>query len=306
MEIDMVGIEHNSGKKAEQGFALIEALISFLILAVGLISLLSFNSASQRSLSEAKSQAEAVALAEQKLQELESFLSVGDARLSDGSYSEHDIAGLITSFDMDWVVATDASDSTQKNARVTVTWDDRDGNEQQVILSSEIYFRDPGEKAQDFIVAMNEVRESTSGDDYVWGTPDGQGGQETDGDATGGETGDVGDGDTGDTGENTDTDTVFQIVVISGSVDVAGNGTQFNGVSASNSNYPVVCEHTSTSYTCTSGQFAVAETLTVKLTFLTNKVVCEPESGYYQFNNVDSDITSGYEAVIRKNSGDCP
>lgn len=287
------------------GFALIEALISFVIMAVGLLALLSFHSVSQRNISEAKTQAEAVALAEQKLQELESFLSETDPRLIDGS-GEEDLVGTLASFTRSWAVVTDASDTTQKNARVTVSWRDRNDNQQSVVLSSDIFFRDPGEKAQDFILALNEVRTAAEGSEYVW-APDGNGGVDTgdQGDDTT-DGGDTAEGDTGDT--TTDpadpSDILLRTISISGSVDV-GNGARFEGVSASDSNYAVTCTHSDSFYSCDSIAFLETESLTVRLTFYTNKTVCTPSAGYYQFNNLTHSITSGYDVVIRNQSRDC-
>src|SRR5690606_20280788 len=88
----------------QQGFALLETLISFLILAVGLLALLSFHSTSQVNIAEAKTQAEAVALAEGKLQELESYLTGDDARL-DAAVETETIAGQLVNYTLTATIA---------------------------------------------------------------------------------------------------------------------------------------------------------------------------------------------------------
>jgi len=291
--------------KSAKGFAMIEALISFVIMAVGLLALISFHNTSQRNISEAKTQAEAVALAEQKLQELESFLSGTDPRLTDGT-GEEDLDGVIASFTRSWAIATDGADSTQKNAQVTVTWQDRDDNTQSVVLSSDIYFRHPADTAQDFILALNEVRVAGTGADYVWGPVDGGGadsGDQGEGDDAGGDG--AGGDDTTDPTDPTDpANILLRTISISGSVDL-GNGARFEGVSASDSNYAVTCTHSDSSYSCLSVAFLETESLTVRLTFHTNKTVCTPSSGYYQINNLSHDLSSGFDVVIRNRSRDC-
>src|SRR5690606_28731655 len=121
-------------KQSMRGFSLIETLISFVVLAVGLLALLSFHSSSQRNISEAKTQAEAVALAEEKLQELESFLAIGDVRLdatpsSPGTCDPSTIAGTLATFTRCWIITETplvGADGTRKDVRVRVTWADRD------------------------------------------------------------------------------------------------------------------------------------------------------------------------------------
>jgi len=292
-------------EKRNMGFALIETLISFVVLAVGLLALLSFHGESQRNISEAKTQAEAVAIAEEKLQELESFLSAADTRLNDGTTTDQ-VTGVLANFSRSWAVSTDATNDSQKTATVTVTWDDREGTQQSVVLSSNFFFRSPSDDMRNFISlvdATQEIAQATGGE---WDTGGGlnPGNGEPSGDEDPVDPGDDQDSPTDPEDPVDPVDPVYISLTITGSVNV-GNGAQFNGVTPSNSNYSVTCSNTSSSYTCTATAIPEGESLTFKLTFLTNKVVCVPSSGYYQFNNISSDISSGYNAVIRNKAKDC-
>jgi len=165
----------DSLKFDQRGFALLESLISFIILAVGLLALVSFHSASQTNIAEAKTQAEAVAIAEAKLQELESFLTATDTRL-DVTDTTENVSGQLATYALNWtVVDTSAS---LRTVTVTVGWDDRNGDAQQVILSSDIHFSSPTEGVENFIAVLEgteEIRENyeTGGDGDPWVAPGG-------------------------------------------------------------------------------------------------------------------------------------
>ena len=150
------------------GFALVETLIAFIVMAVGLLALLSFHSESQRNISESKSQAEAVAIAEAKLQELESYLSTSADNRLDAGTSIDTYSGEVTSFNRSWQVENLAT-GDGKRATVTVTWTDRNGSPQSVILSSEIFFGEPTQGLSDFLRVV-DVADKVYGADNAWGT----------------------------------------------------------------------------------------------------------------------------------------
>ena len=159
-----------AGVKGQRGIGLIEAMISFSILAIGLLALLSFYASTQTSTAEAKAQAEAVAFAEDKLQELESFLTGSDARLDDGTLTDT-VTGAATTFTRSWTVASGA-DPSLKTATVTVTWADRDGNNQNVVLSSEIFYREPTEGIENFLRIASITNQGTPGGSWGGGGQD--------------------------------------------------------------------------------------------------------------------------------------
>src|SRR5690606_7869163 len=139
--------------RRHQGFTMVEALIAFVVLAAGLLALLSFHGATQKTNSDAKMQAEAVALAESKLQELESYLADDDDRLDEGVTTET-VAGLLASYTLTSAVADIGGDASRKLATVQVSWADRDGVTQNLQLSSEIYFRSPAESVANFMKVL--------------------------------------------------------------------------------------------------------------------------------------------------------
>lgn len=199
---------------ANAGFSLIETLISFVVLAVGLLALLSFHSTSQKNISDAKSQAEAVSLAEEKLQELESFLDDSDDRLINAADCDAAaIQGTLASFTRCWVItSTDliTADGERKNARVNVTWTDRDNIAQEVVLNSEIYLRDPGLEAGRILRVVDMANQIALAENVWGGTGDGTG--TGNGDGEGGGNGDDGTG-TG-TGEEGDAEEPYSIILL--------------------------------------------------------------------------------------------
>jgi len=176
-------------KRRDGGFTMVEAIVAFVVLAAGLLALLSFHGATQRTNSEAKIQAEAVALAEEKLQELESFLAYDDGRLEAGEDSDTPPGSGLASFSRSWevedrdpipcVLEEEVVESCLKRATVEVTWFDRNGDQQRVEVSSNIRYRNPVADAGRFLeVVSNQlaVVDGGGGGDASWG--DGNPGQE--------------------------------------------------------------------------------------------------------------------------------
>lgn len=159
---------------SQKGFALLETLISFVIMAVGLLALLSFHSQSQVNIAEAKTQAEAVAIAEGRLQQLESYLTEDDARLALATDTEN-IAGQLATYSLTSAV-TDGGNELRV-ATVTVTWNDRNGDPQQVILSSDIHYEQPTEGSETFLTSLTAAADMRSAaespDNNPWTVPGG-------------------------------------------------------------------------------------------------------------------------------------
>lgn len=157
----------------ENGFAVMEAIIAFVVLALGLVALLSFHGTTQKSMGEAKVQAEAVAFAEAGLHQLESYLTGpdgADARLNPATTTET-LAGQLATFTRISQIANVGTDTSRKDVRVTVRWTDRDGAQQNVVLNSEVYYRDPAEGIENFMAVVTSANEVAAGPG--WGVDNG-------------------------------------------------------------------------------------------------------------------------------------
>jgi len=151
-----------------KGFSLIEVLIALLVLSVGLLALGVFQGSLLRSASDSVARAEAVALAEEKLEDLRSFtvveVPVGTTWAASNSvmafdYIGNDSGGRLASTS-DYSLKSSATGSVNFNRRwavtnitingvpakqvlMTVSWQDKDAT-QQVQLSTTIANVKPG------------------------------------------------------------------------------------------------------------------------------------------------------------------
>jgi len=141
----------------ERGFTLLEALIAFVVLAGGLLAAFRFHSTTMSVTAESKVRAQATALAELKLEELRNFQTIDDFNtiVVDGN-GLGDYAGV--DYAAGFVLAWDRVEAYGDNPRqmdVTVSWTDRDGSAQAVILSSIIWRNEPVDGASNLALALN-------------------------------------------------------------------------------------------------------------------------------------------------------
>lgn len=139
------------GAHRQQGFTLLEALIAFVVLAGGLLALFRYHATTVEGTGTAKVRAEAVALGEQKLEELRSYLTQADfvADTVDGAglgaYAGVDYA---ENFTRRWTVSDNGVN--QKEIAVTVSWTDSANDPQQVQLTSLVLGIPPTQAARNF------------------------------------------------------------------------------------------------------------------------------------------------------------
>lgn len=143
--------------RPQAGVTLIEVLVSFLILAGGLLALLGYQTSSQRGLADAKTQAEASALVEQKLQELQGYLDINDSRLVNGSYTAT-VNGEAATFDLLWEITDLGGGLPIKVFEVSASWTDRDGIDREVLVVSEVTHRRPTLPITDLMEIVQHAR----------------------------------------------------------------------------------------------------------------------------------------------------
>jgi type II secretory pathway pseudopilin PulG len=148
--------------RKQKGFSLTEALVAFVVVAIGLLSVATFQSSLFRQSAYNKARTEALALAQQKIEQLKHYTQApqeayidedGDGVMdADGTYNDDPIDGQNATFNRSWELA---SNNLGKEVGVTVTWADADGQNQSVLLAAEIPWLSP-RTAADQIVDLND------------------------------------------------------------------------------------------------------------------------------------------------------
>jgi type IV pilus modification protein PilV len=140
----------------QAGFTLIEALIAMLVLAFGMLAVAGLQTTLAHNSDIAKQRTEATRLAQAKIEQLRSFEQVASA-VGKYSYTENVVGSsdtvspaassasnvnttTNTAYSRTWAVSASAA---EKSLRVTVGWVDRQGQPQEVVLSSVISRSDP-------------------------------------------------------------------------------------------------------------------------------------------------------------------
>lgn len=137
--------------RRQRGISLLEALIAFLVLSIGILTVGRVQTHLRLGSDIARQRSEAVRLGQEDLETLRSF-SVMAA--SAGARSYADIASAVAAIDSDNGYATNtryrlirdvqpSATTAAKHASVSVGWTDRSGDEQRVVLNSFIAGHDP-------------------------------------------------------------------------------------------------------------------------------------------------------------------
>lgn len=128
----------------QRGFTLIEALISLLVMSFGMLALSGMQISLSRNADVAKQRTEATRLAETRIEEMRSFTGI-----STGAVNWNGLDAMVnttTTTNTTYTVASSMSGvdaDALRAVRVRVSWLDRTGASQEVILSSVISQTDP-------------------------------------------------------------------------------------------------------------------------------------------------------------------
>lgn len=165
---------HGGGR--QRGFTLLEALIAFVVLAGGLLAAYRYHNISIQSTADAKIRAEATALAEQKLEALRNFETIGefttevvshtDVTDGAGSGDAHDWGYDGVDFAASFTRTVTVTGTNPREVLVQVGWTDRAGSPQSVQVSSLLWETEPEGSAVGFNFALNG-----SGGGYSWPEP---------------------------------------------------------------------------------------------------------------------------------------
>jgi prepilin-type N-terminal cleavage/methylation domain-containing protein len=134
--------------RRQRGFTLIESLLAFVVLTIGLLALLRVQPELRQHAELARQRSEAVRLAQQEIEGLRSFVALsGYAAITDRTHSLEADEGGSPRYALERRV--DATAWPQARAvDVTVAWADRRGEAQQVRLSTIIAAHEPALAAQ--------------------------------------------------------------------------------------------------------------------------------------------------------------
>ncbi len=120
-------------QKKSRGVSLVEALIALLVVAVGVVGLLKFQSNSRLNSDVARQRTEALKLAQNNIEQMR---SAKDADIQSANRTVAADASNTANATFQVARVVTASAAASKTVQVTVTWTDRSGAAQQVELSS--------------------------------------------------------------------------------------------------------------------------------------------------------------------------
>ena len=141
-------------KKPAHGFALIEALVAMMVVSFGMLAVAGFQTTLSLNADVAKQRTEATRLAQEKMEQLRTFVNLityGNQMVSSSAVSPvtqetiTSIANTTTNatFIRSWGITNAGTPDTGRSVVVTVSWTDRAGNAQQVQLTSHVSATDP-------------------------------------------------------------------------------------------------------------------------------------------------------------------
>ena len=139
-----VSIYSKVAKRGESGFSLVEAMIAFAIVALGLLAITQFQTAVLQANSVSRSRSEALHLAEEKIESFRSIRNEADfaAKLGVAVTGTEETVRAYAKYQVSWEIVP-RTDPDRAIVAVEVSWIDADGYEQKVNLVTEIAETNP-------------------------------------------------------------------------------------------------------------------------------------------------------------------
>lgn len=133
-------------KRQQHGMTLVEVLVALLVLSVGVVALVKFQSDVIRNQNIVNQHSEAIAIAKNKLDELRKFeviaTTTGKTAYDDIVDGTSTVSGTNASYSLSWTVV-DVTDPPHKKVTVTVTWTDHHNTSRSISMESIIGKVDP-------------------------------------------------------------------------------------------------------------------------------------------------------------------
>lgn len=137
-------------KHKYRGQTLVEALVTLLFIAVGVVALVRFQNYLAFDNSVSRQKADATAIAQSRMETLRDFQVLNNT----SGYTSYEsiasgsavVTGSTATYNVAWTVTTN-TDPDYKDVTVTVSWTDRNGGSQSVVLNSRIAGIEPANSA---------------------------------------------------------------------------------------------------------------------------------------------------------------
>ena len=145
--------------KNNQGFSMVEVLVSLVVLSVGLIGTGKYQIALLKNSSDVQARSQAINIAQKKIEEIKSYENLsafGDIKSSDtliaeatsaGTTLDFSTTGVSTTYDLGWTVLQNTNPGYVE-IEVVVAWNEANGAPKQVKINSIVSQSDPNDSGR--------------------------------------------------------------------------------------------------------------------------------------------------------------